>query len=92
MLVETGIGLGVFAGNHIGIDATSTSTSLQLQFEDVLQKDGSSYRHIRAVVFALPLLGETRPGQRSLEYFMITLPTNFVKSRYTGAPIPVTDR
>ena len=54
IVVETGIGLGVFAGNHIGIDAKVRQLSAQaIRF--VLQQDGLSFKNIRAVVFALPI-------------------------------------
>ena len=62
VVVETGIGLGVFAGRSIGIDATIRSLSATA-VKTVLEEDGSTYKNIRAVVFALPIFGFDRNNQ-----------------------------
>jgi hypothetical protein len=64
IVVETGIGLGVFAGKHIGIDGIVRALSAQA-IRTVLEEDGSSYRNILAVVFALPVFDtDVRNGRR----------------------------
>ncbi|CAF5162895.1 unnamed protein product, partial [Rotaria sp. Silwood1] len=54
VVVETGIGLGVFAGKAIGIDETVRALSAR-SIRKVLEEDGPTYRNIRAIVFALPI-------------------------------------
>ena len=55
IVVETGIGLGVFAGREIGIDSIVQRTSA-LAIRTVLEQNGPNYKHIRAVIFALPCM------------------------------------
>ncbi|CAF4968503.1 unnamed protein product, partial [Rotaria sp. Silwood1] len=78
IVVETGIGLGVFAGRQIGIDHQTRSFTARA-IKQVLEEDGPSYSKIKAVVFALPIFEideststynycETR-SERSVEVF-----------------------
>jgi hypothetical protein len=68
IVVETGIGLGVFAGKHIGIDGIVRALSAQA-IRKVLEEDGSSYENILAVVFALPIFEtDVRNGRRQDVY------------------------
>jgi hypothetical protein len=86
IVVETGIGLGVFSGTHIGIDAQVRALSAQA-IRTVLKEDGSSYKSIRAVVFALPVFSKTESRQHvpdTFDHFV----HEFHKSKYDG-PIPV---
>ena len=86
IVVETGIGLGVFAGNHIGIDAKVRQLSAQaIRF--VLQQDGLSFKNIRAVVFALPIFRGRKSSSRATDTFQ-DFRNEFEKERYIG-PIPV---
>ncbi|CAF0806763.1 unnamed protein product [Rotaria sordida] len=54
IVVETGIGLGVFAGRQIGIDDKTRSFTARA-IKQVIEEDGSKYTNIRAIVFALPI-------------------------------------
>ncbi|CAF5055973.1 unnamed protein product, partial [Rotaria sp. Silwood1] len=68
VVVETGIGLGVFAGKPIGIDETVRALSARA-IRKVLEEDGRTYRNIRAVVFALPIFDvDYRNGKRQDTY------------------------
>jgi hypothetical protein len=86
VVVETGIGLGIFAGNHIGIDAKIRALSAYA-VRRALQEDGPSYRHIRAIVFALPVLVHTRSAQPISSVYDDFM-NEFRRSRYSG-PVPV---
>jgi len=86
IVVETGIGLGVFAGKYIGIDDTVRLFSA-LAVQEVLKNDGSTYQHIKAVVFALPIFeSDLRNGQRNDTFYAFE--RVFRKEGYQG-PIPV---
>ncbi|CAF4688932.1 unnamed protein product [Rotaria sp. Silwood1] len=86
VVVETGIGLGVFAGTTIGIDETVRSLSASA-IRQVLEEDGPTYQNIRAVVFALPIFGVSyRNGKRQDTYQAFV--DEFTQSNYKG-PIPV---
>ncbi|CAF3309781.1 unnamed protein product [Rotaria sp. Silwood2] len=86
VVVETGIGLGVFAGKAIGIDETVRGLSA-FAIRKVLEEDGSTYRNIRAVVFALPIFDvDYRNGKRQDTYQAFV--DEFNESNYEG-PIPV---
>ncbi|CAF3412793.1 unnamed protein product [Rotaria sp. Silwood1] len=86
IVIETGIGLGVFAGSPIGIDAKIRALSAEA-IRIVLEQDGASYKNIRAIVFALPILNENKYVDRPLDAFNDFV-NEFRKSKYTG-PIPV---
>ncbi|CAF2919776.1 unnamed protein product [Rotaria sp. Silwood2] len=86
IVVETGIGLGVFAGKHLGIDGRIRKLSA-IAIREVLQKNGAAYRKIRAVVFALPNFAKERDG-RQLPGIYDDFVHEFTKSNYSG-PIPV---
>jgi hypothetical protein len=62
IVVETGIGLGVFSGEQIGIDKKVRLTSA-LAIRTVLEQDGSSYKNIRAIIFALPIFDKPRSNE-----------------------------
>ena len=55
IVVETGIGLGVFSGERIGISEQVQITSA-LAIRSVLEEDGLHYKNIRAIIFALPII------------------------------------
>jgi hypothetical protein len=86
IVVETGIGLGVFAGEHIGI-ATQVQIASALAIKTVLQQDGSSYKNIRAVVFALPIIDENDNSRRTGSPISAFI-EQFHEPEYNG-PIPV---
>ncbi|CAF2961511.1 unnamed protein product [Rotaria sp. Silwood2] len=86
IVVETGIGLGVFAGNHIGIDAKVRALSAEAILT-VLQRDGSLFKNIRAVILALPKFNKSRSKHRVPDTFDAFV-NEFDKSAYNG-PIPV---
>jgi hypothetical protein len=86
IVVETGIGLGVFAGKYIGIDETVRTFSARV-IRQVLEEDENSYRHILAVVFALPIFDrDVRNGRREDTYQAFA--DEFAKNKYKGR-IPV---
>ncbi|CAF2984868.1 unnamed protein product [Rotaria sp. Silwood2] len=86
IVVETGIGLGVFAGKVIGIDETVRSLSA-VAIRKVLEEDGPTYRNIRAVVFALPIFDvDYRNDKRQDTYQAFA--DEFNRNNYQG-PIPV---
>ncbi|CAF4967324.1 unnamed protein product [Rotaria sp. Silwood1] len=86
IVVETGIGLGVFAGNHIGIDAKVRALSAET-IRTVLQDDVSSYKNICAVILALPRFNKSRSNHCVTDTFDDFV-NEFSKSKYNG-PIPV---
>jgi hypothetical protein len=86
IVVETGIGLGVFAGRGIGIDEIVRSLSA-FAIRRVLEEDGSSYRHIRGIVFALPMFDDDQQNGRRQETYHAFVDA-FSKDKYQG-PIPV---
>jgi len=59
IVVETGIGLGVFAGKQIGIDQQIRTRSAQAM-KYVLENYTSNLTNIRAIVFALPIFERDR--------------------------------
>lgn len=81
VVVETGIGLGVFAGRQLGIDNDIRRYSAEA-IRTVLEHDGSSYQHIKAVVFALPIFN---PSGRDTYHDFVEA---FERSPYRGR-IPV---
>ncbi|CAF3224068.1 unnamed protein product [Rotaria sp. Silwood2] len=86
IVVETGIGLGVFAGRAIEIDETVRALSARA-IRQVLEEDGSNYRNIQAVVFALPIFDvDYRHAKRQDTYQAFV--DEFDSSKYEG-PIPV---
>jgi hypothetical protein len=91
IVVETGIGLGVFAGRDIGIDETVRELSATA-IRKVLEEDGSSYQHIRGIVFALPVFGDApRQSRRQDAYHAFV--DEFSKDKYQGAiPVLVADQ
>jgi hypothetical protein len=86
IVVETGIGLGVFAGEQIGIADTVQITSA-LAIRAVLEQDGPTYKNIRAIVFALPVIGGDDNGRRKCNPFHDFV-EQFQVPQYKG-PIPV---
>jgi hypothetical protein len=86
IVVETGIGLGVFSGTHIGVDAKVRVTSA-IAIRQVLEEDGSSYKNIRAIVFALPIFNKARSDHRVHDTFHDFV-EQFHEPLYNG-PIPV---
>jgi len=86
IVVETGIGLGVFAGKGIGIDETVRALSASA-IRTVLEQDGQSYRNICGIVFALPVFDmDHRNGQRQDTFHAFA--HEFHQSKYQG-PVPV---
>ncbi|UJR32973.1 hypothetical protein I4U23_020436 [Adineta vaga] len=86
IVVETGIGLGVFSGRHIGIDERVRTTSA-IAIRTVLERYGPSYRNIRAVVFALPIF-ERGTSDEHIRDTYHTFTEQFAEPQYNG-PIPV---
>jgi len=86
IVVETGIGLGVFSGNCIGIDGKVRALSARA-IRKVLQQDGESYKNIRAIVFALPILNNNKADDRIRDTFDDFV-DEFRTAKYNG-PIPV---
>jgi hypothetical protein len=91
IVVETGIGLGVFAGRGIGIDEKVRALSA-LAIRTVLEQDGQSYQNIRAIVFALPVFDiDYRNGQRQDTYHAFA--EEFERNRYKGRiPVLIADQ
>ena len=85
IVVETGIGLGVFAGEHIGI-AEQVQITSAMAIRTVLEEDGSKYKNIQAIVFALPVFDQdhSRRANSPLDVFT----EQFHTPEYKG-PIPV---
>ena len=83
VVVETGIGLGVFAGSHIGIDGRIRAHSARA-VRLVLEQDGLTYRHIKCVIFALPIFTRAASGRDTFHDFV----DEFRQAPYKG-PIPV---
>ncbi|CAF4369194.1 unnamed protein product, partial [Rotaria magnacalcarata] len=80
------IGLGVFAGSQIGIDAKIRALSAEA-IRKVLEQDGPSYTNILAVVFALPIFnksGSNHPVPNIYDDYV----NEFKQAKYKG-PIPV---
>ncbi|CAF3280371.1 unnamed protein product [Rotaria socialis] len=86
VVVETGIGLGVFAGNHIGIDSKIRAFSAKAS-RKVLEQHGSTYKNIRAVVFALPIFNKSG-SKHSVPDTYDDYVNEFEQAKYNG-PIPV---
>jgi hypothetical protein len=86
VVVETGIGLGVFSGKHIGIDG-NVRLSSALAIRTVLEEDGPNYKNIRAVVFALPIIDDNNNSERGRHCFSDFV-DQFQEPQYNG-PIPV---
>ncbi len=86
IVVETGIGLGVFSGARIGIDEEIRACSAKA-IRKVLQEDGPGYKNIGAVVFALPRFNTNRSNRRISDTFDDFV-SEFHTSKYSG-PIPV---
>ncbi|CAF4250731.1 unnamed protein product [Rotaria sp. Silwood2] len=86
IVVETGIGLGVFAGKHLGIDDQIRKLSAYAA-RYVLQKEGSTFTNIRAIVFALPIFSKDSSGHRLPDTYDDFV-NEFSTNNYSG-PIPV---
>jgi hypothetical protein len=91
IVVETGVGLGVFAGKYIGIDEKVRALSA-LAIRTVLEEDGGIYRSICGVVFALPVFGiDHRNDQRQDTYHAFV--QEFERNRYKGRiPVLIADQ
>lgn len=57
VVIESAIGLDISLGKNIGIEEQVRKLSAHA-IRKVLQEDGPSYKNIRAIVFALPILDE----------------------------------
>ncbi|CAF1325715.1 unnamed protein product [Rotaria sordida] len=86
IIVETGIGLGVFSGSHIGIDAKVRALSAEA-IRIALEQDGPLYKNIRAIVFALPIFNKNKSKDHHLDAFNDFV-NEFRRVQYNG-PIPV---
>ncbi|CAF0984309.1 unnamed protein product [Rotaria sordida] len=86
IVVETGIGLGVFAGEHIGVDETVRITAA-IAIRAVLEQDGSSYKNIRGIVFALPII-DVEKNSTSIRDTFSEFVEHFQEPPY-NSPIPV---
>ncbi|CAF0790580.1 unnamed protein product [Adineta ricciae] len=91
IVVETGIGLGVFSGKQLGIDHKVRRLSARAARE-VLEEDGPSYKSIRAVVFALPVFNQGRSHERVPDTYDDFV-NEFRTSNYNGRiPVLVADQ
>ncbi|CAF3145974.1 unnamed protein product [Rotaria sp. Silwood2] len=91
VVVETGIGLGVFAGTAIGIDETVRALSA-FAIRKVLEEDGPTYRNIQAVVFALPIFGGSYRNDKRRDTYQAFV-DEFNGSNYQGCiPVLVADQ
>jgi hypothetical protein len=91
IVVETGIGLGVFAGEQIGIDGKVRITSA-LAIRRVLEEDGPSYRTIRAIVFALPIIDVSKTTEHINDTFSEFV-QQFQEPQYKGnIPVLIADQ
>ncbi|CAF2071848.1 unnamed protein product [Rotaria magnacalcarata] len=86
IVVQTGIGLGVFAGSQIGIDAKIRALSAEA-IRKVLEQDGPFYTNILAVVFALPIFNKSR-SNHPVPNIYDDYVNEFKQAKYKG-PIPV---
>lgn len=84
IVVETGIGLGVFSGGHIGIDRKVRALSAAA-IRQVLEEDGQGYKSIRAIIFALPIFHKSKSKEEDV---FDVFEREFRRSKYNG-PIPV---
>ncbi|CAF4379148.1 unnamed protein product [Rotaria socialis] len=91
IVVETGIGLGVFAGKHIGIDGQVRRLSA-IAIRHVVQNYSTTFKNIRAIVLALPIFTGIRDGRRlsdTYDYFV----AEFRMSQYSGhIPLLIIDQ
>jgi hypothetical protein len=91
IVVETGIGLGVFSGKHIGIDG-KVRLSSALAIRTVLEEEGSKFKNIRAIVFALPIIDETNDSGHVRHCFSDFV-DQFQEPQYNGTiPILIADQ
>ncbi|CAF3493029.1 unnamed protein product [Rotaria socialis] len=86
IVVETGIGLGIFSGKHIGIDSQVRRLAAHAM-RCVIKEEGATYTHIRAIVFALPIFSK-KIGDYQIPDVYHDFVNEFHKSKYHG-PIPV---
>ena len=61
IVVETGIGLGVFSGTLLMIDHTVRKLSA-IAIRRILEENGPKFKNIKAIVFALPIFASKRDG------------------------------
>jgi archaellum component FlaC len=91
IVVETGIGLGVFSGEAIGIDEKVRLTSA-LAIRTVLEQDGKLYKNISAIVFALPIFNKTRSNEHIPDVFDAFV-EQFQEPQYNGTiPVMIADQ
>ncbi|CAF1433849.1 unnamed protein product [Adineta steineri] len=91
IVVETGIGLGVFAGKNIGIDAVVRALSAKA-IRTVLEQDGSNYEHIRGIVFALPIFDKDIKNDQRNDVYQAFV-DEFDQSKYNGCiPVLIADQ
>ncbi|UJR32974.1 hypothetical protein I4U23_020437 [Adineta vaga] len=91
IVVETGIGLGVFSGRHIGIDERVRTTSA-IAIRTVLEEEAASYRNIRAVVFALPIFEKGTSDEHIRDTYH-TFTEQFAEPQYNGRiPVLIADQ
>ncbi|CAF2026765.1 unnamed protein product [Rotaria magnacalcarata] len=86
IVVETGIGLGIFSGKHIKIDSQVRRLTAHA-LRCVITEEGATYTHIRAIVFALPIFSKTI-GDIQIPDVYHDFVNEFHKSKYCGR-IPV---
>ncbi|CAF0790559.1 unnamed protein product [Adineta ricciae] len=91
IVVETGIGLGVFSGRQLGIDHKVRQLSARA-VQEILEKDGPSYKSILAVVFALPVFNQSRSHERVPDTYDDFV-NEFRTSNYNGRiPVLIADQ
>ncbi|CAF1433883.1 unnamed protein product [Adineta steineri] len=91
IVVETGIGLGVFAGKSIGIDGIVRALSAKA-IRKVLEQEGPNYEHIRGVVFALPIFDKDIKNDQRNDVYQAFV-DEFDKKKYNGCiPVMIADQ
>ena len=90
IVVETGIGLGVFAGEDIGI-AEQVQLTSAIAIRTALEQDETTYKNIRAVVFSLPIFD--RDQRRRANNPFDVFAEQFKQPHYKGRiPILIADQ
>lgn len=91
IVVETGIGLGMFSGKHIGIDHEVRRLSARA-IRSVIEEQGTKYKNIRAIIFSLPIFSEIRSGSPTSDVYHDFV-KEFRESNYSGSlPVLIVDQ
>ena len=92
IVIETGIGLGIFSGRLLGIDEDVRKVSAYA-IRKVLEEDGPKFKNIKAIVFALPIFASQRDGDGSERSVYKAFIKEFSTTNYRGSiPVLVIDQ